>query len=102
MQIIIDERELCEDCQTSHTRNSYYRHLKSKRHLSVVYEAIVPIGKICGKCKCDKPLNEYYCDNTKEDGRKSQCIECIKSDNNRKIICECGKEISFSNKAKHV
>ncbi len=35
-------------------------------------------------------------------GRKSQCIECIKSDNNRKIICECGKEISFSNKAKHV
>ncbi len=88
-------------CLTSHIRNSYYTHLKSKKHLSVAYENIFLIGKICSKCKIDKPKDSFHNDKYEEGGKKSICKECKKSINNRKIISECGKEISYSNKTKH-
>jgi hypothetical protein len=72
------ELVICENCQTSHTRNSYYKHLKSKKHLSVANEKIVPIGKICSKCKIDKPFGYFHNDKYKEDGKKSICKECRK------------------------
>ena len=72
------ELVVCENCQTSHTRNSYYRHLKSKKHISVASETIIPIGKICSKCNIDKPKDSFHNDKYKEDSKKAICKECVK------------------------
>ena len=37
-------------------------------------------GKVCAKCKQWKPLEEYYKDKTKKDGRESRCKGCKSED----------------------
>ena len=34
--------------------------------------------KVCRTCEELKPLDQFYCDSTKSDGRRGQCIECEK------------------------
>jgi hypothetical protein len=55
-------------------------------------------SKIYLKLKIEKSINSFHNDKTKKDGRKALCVERRRADNNRKITCECGKQISFSNK----
>jgi 5-methylcytosine-specific restriction endonuclease McrA len=38
--------------------------------------------KLCKKCGSEKPLNEFYKDSSKKDGRRSHCIACLKSSYN--------------------
>ena len=39
--------------------------------------AQVTAGKVCGKCRALKPLDEFYFHNTARDQRKSQCKLCV-------------------------
>jgi hypothetical protein len=94
----------CKMCNTITTRNYYHKHMKKHPELSLLVrtspELISINGKICSKCNIDKPKDSFHNDKYKEDGKKTICKECRKSDN-RKLTCECDKEISFSNKTKH-
>lgn len=33
--------------------------------------------KICSKCKCEKPLDDFYNQNDRKSGKASQCKECF-------------------------
>ncbi len=55
-------------------------------------------SKICSKCKIEKSINSFHYDKTRKYGRKASCAECSRADNNRKITCECSKQISLSKK----
>ncbi len=50
--------------------------------------------KICSQCKIKKSHDNFYADWRIKDGKRSQCVDCHKSSNYRKIKCECGKEIA--------
>ena len=40
--------------------------------------------KICGKCKQEKPLSDFYKNKFKKDGLSDYCITCTKEENRKK------------------
>jgi hypothetical protein len=70
------ERIECKICNIITTRNYYYNHIKIHKELPLPI-----IGKICTKCKIDKPKDSFHNDKNKKDGKKTICKECVKVSN---------------------
>jgi hypothetical protein len=78
------EKIVCAICSSTHTRNSYYRHLKSKKHCSIsnvehlsLVATSFQVGKTCNKCKVTKPTEPFHNNKSKKDHKKSRCKECL-------------------------
>jgi hypothetical protein len=61
------EKITCEYCNYTRRRDSYYRHLKSKKHISIVPQPYNSIGKVYSKCNIDKSLYSFHVDKTNKD-----------------------------------
>jgi hypothetical protein len=70
-------------------------------------------NKICSKCKIEKPLSEFYANNSRLDGLQSYCKECIKESTNtrswkkgeqyaKRIDTKCEKEDSEMTKSNSI
>jgi hypothetical protein len=66
----------CANCRSEYGKAK--REKKREERNKLKPKKVVPEGsKVCCRCKCEKPLSEYYSDKNKPDGRGYACKACL-------------------------